>query len=213
LCPEVAMMPTRVLLVALTSVLGLLVRGSPAYAEIYTWTDASGVVNVSNLTPPEGVDVTRVTPDPPPRVLTPAEIAREAARAAELRALEEREKDLELQALNDRVQQLEREVELARAQPIAPVVYSAPTVQYVEPPPEQYAAPAPCDPTWAGCGLYSYWGPAFYPSTVVVVKAPGGRRASPFRGFRGSRGGARSHGHSGLLMPITGVPRPLAGRR
>ena len=31
-----------------------------AHADIYTWTDETGRVNLSNLTPPEGVKVTRV---------------------------------------------------------------------------------------------------------------------------------------------------------
>jgi hypothetical protein len=192
-------MPTRVALAILPSILGLLAAASPAGAEIYTWTDASGVVNVSNLAPPEGVAVTRVTPDPPPHVVPPAELAREAARDAELRALADREKDLELQALSDRVQQLERDVELARAQALAPVVYAPPPapVPYVEP-----SAPPACDPTWGGCG--PYWGLPFYPSSVVVVSAP------PLRKYHRSRGGPRFGG--GHPMPVTGVPRPL-GRR
>ena len=32
----------------------------PAQADIYTWVDASGTINVSNLAPPDGVSVTRV---------------------------------------------------------------------------------------------------------------------------------------------------------
>ena len=30
-----------------------------AHADIYTWTDESGRVNISNLTPPDGARVTR----------------------------------------------------------------------------------------------------------------------------------------------------------
>ena len=36
-----------------------------AQAAIYTWTDASGRVNVSNLAPPEGTRVTSVVPESP----------------------------------------------------------------------------------------------------------------------------------------------------
>ena len=67
----------------------------PAHADLYTWVDASGGVNVSNLAPPEGVRITNVIPASP----TATHDAREAAR------------DAEVQALTKRVRQLEDEVE------------------------------------------------------------------------------------------------------
>ena len=54
----------------------------PARASIYTWIDAKGLVNVSNLPPPDDVRVIRHTPEPP------RDPAREAARQAELQALQ-----------------------------------------------------------------------------------------------------------------------------
>jgi hypothetical protein len=151
------------------------------HAEIYTWVDPAGVVNLSNLAPPEGVRVTRVTHEAAPRVQSASEVAREAARQAELQALADRAKELEVQALSDRVRQLEREVEIGRIQASAmayPVMPPPPAVQYApEPAPPAYTN---CDPTWSGCGLG--WGPGIYPG-VVVVGVPGGRRFHhPFRG-------------------------------
>jgi hypothetical protein len=143
-----------------------------AHAEIFTWTDASGKVNVSNLAPPEGVTVTRVTPAPPPRIAMAADAAREAARQAEMVALAERARELEMQLLSERVRHLEREVELSRSEVPPEIAYPssavAPTVQYiVEAPPP----PSPgCDPAGMGCGLW--WGTGFYPASVVVASAP-----------------------------------------
>ena len=181
-CHRNATMPTRFLRAVLPSLLvcGL---GMPlAHAEIYTWVDPAGVINLSNLAPPDGVRVTRVTHDPPPRVASASEAAREAARQAELQALADRAKELEVQALSERVRQLEREVEIGRIQASAPVAYpvmpSPPVVQYAaEPAPPAYTG---CDPSWSGCGLW--WGSGIYPG-VVVVGVPGGRRFHhPFRG-------------------------------
>ena len=104
-------MPKRFLRAALPSLfacgLGMPLLGQ---AEIYTWVDPTGVVNLSNLAPPDGVRVTRVTHEAAPRVPSASDVAREAARQAELQALADRAKDLEVQALSDRVRQLEREV-------------------------------------------------------------------------------------------------------
>ena len=69
----------------------------PAHADLYTWVDASGGVNVSNLAPPAGVRVTNVIPASPPKTTT-RDDAREAVR------------DAEVQALTKRVRQLEDEV-------------------------------------------------------------------------------------------------------
>jgi len=163
--------------VALAGAFGL----QTARADIYTWVDASGSINVSNLAPPDGVRVTKILHASAPSGATGDEPARETTRQAEMRALAER------------VRQLEDEVELARRQVPPPVDYRPvalpPVVQYIvnSPPPlTQYAVvEAPptntwCDPTWLGCGLA--WGPAFYPSSVFVLRAPNFRRFQPAPG-------------------------------
>lgn len=157
-----------------------------AHADIYTWVDASGAINVSNIAPPEGVRVTSIM-----RASAPAPAARDdAARQAEVEILAER------------VRQLEYENELARREVPPQVVYPAnpppplmqypPVMQYLvdpAPPPVQYAVnvvnmvpPASdgCDPTWINCG--PWWVPGFYPTSVVVLRAPSFRRSPPFHG-------------------------------
>jgi uncharacterized protein DUF4124 len=91
----------------LAAVLVLAVVPPFAHADVYTWTDAKGVLNVSNLTPPEGVQVEKTvhevapasvpapSPYPPPPMIDPAAQA-------------------EVQFLAQKVRQLEFEVELAR---------------------------------------------------------------------------------------------------
>jgi Domain of unknown function (DUF4124) len=151
----------------------------PAHADIYTWVDASGSINVSNLAPPDGVRVASVLHESAPAAAARAEAAREAAHQAEV------------QALAERVRQLE-DIELAKGQAPPPVDYRAipppPVIQYVVvPPPAPYAvnqappANTGCDPGWFDCGL---WGiPGFYPTSVVVL------RAQNFRHFHPGRGG------------------------
>src|SRR6185369_4471549 len=88
-----------------------------AHAEIYTWTDESGRVNLSNLTPPTGVKVTRVVRESAPKVAsaTPREeVARDTLR------------DAEVQVLAERVRQLQYEVELAKRPVPQPVEYRGP---------------------------------------------------------------------------------------
>jgi hypothetical protein len=88
---------TRLLRVTLPAVLAGTFGLQPAYADLYTWVDASGGLNVSNLAPPEGVRITNVIPG---SATKPAahDDAREAAR------------DAEVQVLTKRVRQLEDEV-------------------------------------------------------------------------------------------------------
>ena len=154
--------------------------GAPlAHADVYTWTDASGRLNVGNIAPPDGVRVSRVVREDPARI-RPAPPPRDSAR------------DAEMQALTERVAELQDEVDRARRQPPAPVVAyravaPAPpvqvTVNVVPPAPAvDYAAspayPPGCDPTVFGC-------PAFgYPVGVVVLKAP---RFDRFDRFHRSR--------------------------
>jgi len=143
-----------------------------AHADIYTWVDPTGRVNVSNLPPPDGVRVTGVTLEIPQKAAVRIDAARDAAREAEL------------QLLSDRVRQLEQEVELASRPAPAPVMQSAVVMQWT---PVQYqieiAPPANpgCDPAWADCGgsWGTGWGSGFYPSTIFVPRPPNGRRPHP----------------------------------
>lgn len=164
----------RLLSAALPAVLACTLGLQLAHADIYTWVDPSGIVNVSNLPPPEGVRVTNVTQETPQKLATRYDAAREAVRQAEL------------QTLSDRVRQLENEVEVAqRPVPPPPVVY----VPVPTPAPVQYQAemapPASggCDPSWLGC--WAWWGSGFYPASVVVVRTPNFRRFYPAHAERG----------------------------
>ena len=146
-----------------------------AQADIYTWVDASGIVNMSNVAPPEGARVTKVTHDSPPMVLPPRDAAADAARQAEV------------QALAVRVMQLEYEAEFSRRQIAAAASYVPPQPMYV---PQQYV-PDYAPPQWTGgnCDLSlsacnnGWWSSGFYPS-VFVIGAPGFRRPPPFHGGR-----------------------------
>ena len=120
------MMFRRALLAGLPVILAGTVVATCAHADIYTWVDQEGMVNVSNLAPPEGVRVTKVTreiaPAPASMVAQRNDLAREAAR------------DAELQALNARVAQLQDEVDRATRETSEPVAYQdapvAPDAQY-----------------------------------------------------------------------------------
>ena len=91
-------MLTRLLQATLAAVVSCTFWKHPAPAEIYTWVDASGGVNVSNLAPPENARVTNVVLASASKPTTRDDDAREAAR------------DTEVQALTMRVRQLEAEV-------------------------------------------------------------------------------------------------------
>ena len=84
-------MLTRLLRVTLPALLAGTFGLEPAHADLYTWVDASGGVNVSNLAPPEGVRITNVIPASP----TATHDAREAVRDAEVQALAKRVRQLE----------------------------------------------------------------------------------------------------------------------
>jgi len=156
------------LLVALACSLGV----EFAHADIYTWVDPTGRVNVSNLPPPDGVRVASVTHEIPQKVAARSDAARDAAREAEL------------QVLSDRVRQLEHEVEVATHPVSPPTIQNAVVMQWT---PVQYQidvsppASAGCDPAWSGCGDWwgSGWGSGFYPATIVVPRAPHVRRTHP----------------------------------
>jgi hypothetical protein len=178
------MFSVRFFSIALPYVLAGTVGVRVAHADIYTWTDASGRVNVSNLAPPEGARVSHVVHETPPPVAAVNDSTREAARQAELRALSER------------VRQLEAEANAAQTAVPPDLMYPRvaasgppPSVQYnvtVLPSAPQYNAEAPpqnypsCDPAWAGC--WPWWGATFYPAPAFVNKRPNFHRGQPFRG-------------------------------
>ena len=93
-----SIMLTRLLQATLPAVVAGTLGLQPAHADLYTWVDTSGGVNVSNLAPPEGTRITSVVLASAPKPAT-RDDAREAAR------------DAEVQALTKRVQQLEAEIE------------------------------------------------------------------------------------------------------
>jgi Domain of unknown function (DUF4124) len=159
----------RSLGVPLVVLFGLSLNASVARADIYTWTDGNGRVNISNLTPPEGAHVTSVVRETP-KPLVPMALAVTSA------------PQQDVQSLNDRVRQLELEVELAKRQTPPTVIYASAPAS----PPVQYSyapepAPAPsygygngygCDPSWFGCGFGYGYAPYWYPGSVVVVRTP-----------------------------------------
>jgi len=174
-------MLTRLLRAALAAVLAGGFGLQTARADIYTWVDASGTVNVSNVAPPDGTHVTNVIHASAAKITARNDAAREAARRAEV------------QALAERVQQLENEVELARRQPPPQPEYRAGPVLLglsygveMAPPPAPYAVNM-APPLSTGCGLPgmecgSWWGPGIYPASVVVLRAPHFRRFHPVHG-------------------------------
>ena len=171
----------RLLRAALPAVLASTFGLELAHADIYTWVDASGGINVSNLAPPEGVRVTNII-----HASAPKNPTRDDTR------------QVEVQALAERVLALENELELAKRQAPPPVEYRAipapPAMQYgvdLAPPPVQYvlnaayaAQPtnAGCDLTWMNCGFWS--GSSFYPASVIVLRAPNFRRFYPIHDGR-----------------------------
>src|SRR5713101_9363520 len=94
-----SIMLTRLLQATLAAVVAATFGLRPARADVYTWVDAFGGVNVSNLAPPEGARITKVVPASSQKTTTRDDEAREAAR------------DAEVQALTKRVRQLEDQVE------------------------------------------------------------------------------------------------------
>ncbi len=168
---------------------------APACADVYVWVDATGRMNVSNLSPPEDAQVTSVIKSLP-RTAAQEEAARDAARRAEM------------QVLSERVTRLQDELEQSRREAAwMPAAYAPPPVVYGPPPPYSswappavsYVAEAPtpppafgCDYPWNNCG--SGWGAWPYAPTVVVVGGKGAHH----------RGGP-NHG----IRPVT--PRPWSG--
>ena len=108
---------------------GLLAAGA-AHADIYTWVDASGVLNVSNLNPPAGATVTSVVKSVAPAL--PADNTTPEQAAA-------------MQALSWRILQLQAQVADAQ-RPVAPAIVNN---VYVSP------SPAPATVQYAQLG-YTY---------------------------------------------------------
>jgi hypothetical protein len=185
------MMLGRVLRIVLPFALAGALGAQSAHADIYTWVDASGALNVSNLAPPDDARVIRVTKDAP-------------APAVDAQALAERVKQLEAQVAQGQ-RPLPPPVDYAPPpMPVQYPQYAPPVVQYIfEASPGQYSAPqysppqyyAPqydstdywagntwCDPNWLNCGWGPYgWAPGFYPPSVIVVNNP--KRGRPGNGF------------------------------
>lgn len=172
--------------IALPAIVAAALCAQSAQADIYTWVDASGTINVSNIAPPDGVSVKHV-------VHTSAPAADPSAH------------DAQVQALMQRVGQLEDAVESAERQAAPPAAYpppvaypyppvpQAPLVQYIVnvAPPVSYevSAPSPssaggCDPSWTDCGYGWMPGlyPAFFPVGVAVLRPPYFSRPRPIQG-------------------------------
>ena len=161
-------MPRRALWSLLVGIVAGVSYPPLARADVYTWVDGSGVTNVSNLPPPEGIRVSNVTR------AAPKDPAREAA-------LREAARESEMRALDERVRQLQAEVEQSRRENPPPQAFSspppmhhapapaAPYVIVVSPPPPTYPQPSGgCDYAWGNCG-FGFW-PGFYPTSVVVPR-------------------------------------------
>ena len=180
------------------ALLGLYVSSS-AHADIYTWVDSSGNMNLSNRPPPEGARVTNVFREDP-AVRASAEAARAAAQRDEL------------QALTERVTQLERDLDTAttatRPAP-APIVYMPPApVPYPSVMVEPIVVPAApnygdCSNPWASCFSPGYFG--FYPGGIIVLDTSGSHR--PHRAHPMHRV-ATPVGHTHFPKPVGALPDP-----
>ena len=154
-------MGTRLLRASLPALLAGTFGLQLAHADIYTWVDGSGSINVSNGGSARGVRVTSIMHASPPAAVARADAAREAARQAEVEALAQ---------ARPRARGRRR---VGEAPSAPPVDYRAippppPVIQYfVVSPPAQYA-PNPavpanngwnngCDPAWTDCGLWGYF--------------------------------------------------------
>ena len=151
--------------------LAVLAAGSAA-AEVYTWVDAAGNVNVSNLAPPAGARVTAVARESATAIAR-AETARTAAQEAEVRALADRVAELEEAARASRVPPPQYVI----ASPPRPAVAPAPQLTVTTMPlstDEPPVAAPPC--AWVGCTLPL--GAAYYAAPLVVVTPALNRRGS-----------------------------------
>ena len=173
------MLLTRLLRMSLPALLAGAIALPPAHADVYTWVDQSGSINVSNLAPPDGARVTTVTHASAEATTARDAAARETARQAEAQALAERVRQLE-----DEVQRASREQQAQVAYRLAPM---PPVITYMVepvPPAMQYSAYAAapqsyvCDPSSIDCGLWRI--PGIYPTTIILLRAPHSWRPRPF---------------------------------
>ena len=177
-----------------------------ARADIYVWIDASGVTHVSNLPPPEGtrdVSVTRASP----RDAAQEAAAREAARLADVRALDERIRALEAEAEQAR-REATRGVEAALPLPAPPaptpvVIVVAPP----SPPAPAYAAAAPCDLGWGSCG-WNPWQGFYVPGVVVLREGRPHPPRQPLHAHRPPHGGPFP-----APVLVRPVPKPVHWRK
>jgi hypothetical protein len=182
----------------------------PAAADIYTWLDPTGQVNVSNLPPPDDARVTKISREDP----AAAERARAAREAAQRN---------EVSTLNARVSQLEKQLDAATQAPPPPVVYptvAAPApVAYPSVLAQTIVVPAAATPTyasacdaWSGCGWPGYFGYPWYYPNVVVVRDRNSHRFDSRRPVNRMPVPARTSffdGAGSLPDPVTLIPTPV----
>jgi Domain of unknown function (DUF4124) len=188
-------MRTHLLVTALATALVCISGQRPAHAEIYTWVDSQGRLNVGNLAPPDGVRVTKMARETPSNPYNDA--AREAAQRAEVDALAQRVDQLqsELQfAARQSQQQQQPQVVVVQVPAPAPYVVESPALPV-------YAQD--CVNGWSGCD--AWWGPAFAPFATFVYLPPA-RNTKPT--FHGGRNGHGDGFHGG--RPMRRPPMKLA---
>ncbi|HEV8500526.1 MAG TPA: DUF4124 domain-containing protein [Casimicrobiaceae bacterium] len=159
--------------------LAMLLAAPGARADIYTWVDASGTLNVSNLAPPSGVHVIDVVVhhDPPPVPPAPPNAALDAARDAELQALNAR-----VEALRDEVDQAHRRLAAQADDWSATPPAQEPVYDTGDPSGYGYdtgavtQASVGCDPSWWGCAFGYPYGLYGYPVVIVAANARNVRR-------------------------------------
>lgn len=151
-----------------------------AHADVYTWVDAAGNVNVSNLAPPAGARIRSVAHESPAAVAR-AEAARAAAKDDEVRALAERVAELEHAAAAPRAPA----PVLAMARPQPPTPRFSVTMMPSTSPDD--AAPA-VFPSCGSLDCVPLLGTPFYAPSVVVIAPPVSRRHHRDHAMR--RGGA-----------------------
>jgi len=166
------MTTARPRIVPLATLACLAVLPAIGRAAIYTWTDANGVVNVSNLAPPDDARGVRVAPD-----LTAGGARPVPAPQAPVDVLAERVRELEAELQAARRATPAPAVAMIPAPPVAtPVVLQTIVVQAAAPAePPGYDMAAACSTGWAGCS--GFWGTPFAaPFVVVQGSAPPSRR-------------------------------------
>ena len=175
------------------------VGASMARADVYTWVDKAGNVNVGNVAPPKEARVLHVTHEDPAinaRAVAAQAAAREAAHQAEVKALAERVADLERAAVAARnAPPPPPPVRYAAAAPAAP----PPVVVYAPPPePDDYQPLPTWNCAWVGCA----------PALIVGTFSPFAPQRHNFRHHR-----AAPPPHNGVQhTPNPAGPTPVPMR-